>query len=339
VHAHNLGSVGSIPANAANANLADVAHLRPVPDPKPPPRARERGEAVPSIAELERWATVLRLECTRMLAVAKSGHLDSSLSAADIVAALYYRVLRHDPENPEWPERDRFVLCKGHAAPIQYAALAHHGYFQLRDLMGLRQIGAHLQGHPDMRRTPGVEVSTGSLGQGLSMCLGISLALRLDGLDSVAQVFGVLSDGDCQEGQTWEAAMATSHFGVTNLTAVLDYNHLQTDGTTEEVMDVGDARAKFESFGWDAVEIDGHDMTAVVEALERSRTLDRPAAIVCQTRKGRGVSSMEGRFGFHGKPPTPEQAEEAVSELEARLEAQTRALHEAEDAAPEPDDG
>ena len=331
--------MGSIPAKAADANLADVAHLRPVPDPKPPPRAAERAEAAPSIAELERWATVLRLECTRMLAVAKSGHLDSSLSAADIVAALYYRVLRHDPENPEWPERDRFVLCKGHAAPIQYAALAHHGYFQLQDLMGLRQIGAHLQGHPDMRRTPGVEVSTGSLGQGLSMCLGICLGLRLDGLDSTAQVFGLLSDGDCQEGQTWEAAMATSHFGVTNLTAIVDYNHLQTDGTTEEVMDIGDVRAKFESFDWDAVEIDGHDMAAIIEAVERSRTLDRPAAIVCQTRKGRGVSSMEGRFGFHGKPPSPEQAEEALSELEALLESQTRSLHEAEGAAPEKDDG
>jgi transketolase len=331
--------VGSTPAKAANANLADVAHLRPVPDPKPPPRASERGEAAPSIAELERWATVLRLECTRMLAVAKSGHLDSSLSAADIVAALYYKVLRHDPENPEWPERDRFVLCKGHAAPIQYAALAHHGYFQLQDLMGLRQIGAHLQGHPDMRRTPGVEVSTGSLGQGLSMCVGICLGLRLDRLDSTAQVFALLSDGDCQEGQTWEAAMAATHFGVTNLTAIVDYNHLQTDGTTEEVMDIGDVRAKFEAFDWDAVEIDGHDMAAIVDALERSRTLDRPAAIVCQTRKGRGVSSMEGRFGFHGKPPSPEQAEEALSELEALLESQTRALHEGDGAAPEKDDG
>jgi transketolase len=306
------------------ASLANV-HLRPVPDLKPPPKAPER-EAAPSIAELERWATVLRIDCVRMLAVAKSGHLDSSLCAADIVAALYYRVLRHDPDNPEWPERDRFVLCKGHAAPIQYAALAQHGYFPLRDLMGVRQIGAHLQGHPDMRRTPGVEVSTGSLGQGLSMCLGISLALRLDGLDSTAQVFGLLSDGDCQEGQTWEAAMAATHFGVTNLTAIVDYNHLQTDGTTEEVMDIRDVRAKFEAFDWDAIEIDGHDMAQVVEALERSRTLDRPAAIVCQTRKGRGVSSMESRFGFHGKPPTPEQAEEALSELEATLEQQTEAL-------------
>jgi transketolase len=309
------------------ANLARVSHLRPVPDPKPPPRPSEPGRRPqPTVPELERWATVLRGECVRMLAVAKSGHLDSSLSAADIVTALYYRVLRHDPARPDWPERDRFVLCKGHAAPIQYAALAHHGYFPLGDLMGLRQIGSQLQGHPDMTRTPGVEVSTGSLGQGLSMCVGICLALRLDGLDRTAQVFGVLSDGDCQEGQTWEAATAAVHFGLTNLTAIVDYNHLQTDGTTEEVMDTGDVRAKFESFGWDAVQIDGHDMAAVVDALERSRTVDRPAVIVAQTRKGRGVSFMEGRFGFHGKPPTPEQAGDALAELEAMLEEQTRAL-------------
>jgi transketolase len=263
-----------------------------------------------------------------MLAVAKSGHLDSSLSAADIVAALYYRVLRHDPENPEWPARDRFVLCKGHAAPIQYSALAQHGYFPLEDLTGVRQIGAHLQGHPDMRRTPGIEVSTGSLGQGLSMCVGICLALRLDGRDETSHVFGLLSDGDCQEGQTWEAATSAVHFGVPNLTAIVDYNHLQTDGTTEEVMDIGDVRAKFEAFGWDSVQIDGHDMAQVVEALERSRTLRKPAAIVAQTKKGKGVSSMEDRFGFHGKPPTPEQAAEALEELMAKLDEQTKALHE-----------
>jgi transketolase len=314
------------PAPSETGTVPAVSHLRPVPDPRPPQRARERADAAATIEELDRWATLLRSECVRMLAVAKSGHLDSSLSSADIVAALYYRVLRHDPANPEWDERDRFVLCKGHAAPIQYAALAHHGYFPLEDLMGLRQIGAQLQGHPDMNRTTGVEVSTGSLGQGLSMCVGISLALRLDGLDDTAQVFGLLSDGDCQEGQTWEAATAAPHFGLTNITAIVDYNHLQTDGTTEEVMDTGDVRAKFESFGWDAVEIDGHDMGQVVEALERSRTLDRPAAIVAQTKKGRGVSSMEGRFGFHGKPPTPEQATEALEELSARLEEQTREL-------------
>src|SRR5919201_5294682 len=174
-----------------------------------------------SIAELERYATLLRIDCVRMLAVAKSGHLDSSLSAADIVAALYYRVLRHDPARPGWPGRDRFVLSKGHAAPIQYAALARHGYFPLADLMGLRKLDAHLQGHPDMTRTPGVEVSTGSLGQGLSMSLGIALGLRLDKIDA-APVFAILSDGDCQEGQSWEAAMAAAHYRVSNLTAIVD---------------------------------------------------------------------------------------------------------------------
>jgi transketolase len=299
-----------------------MAHLKPVPDPEP---EREPG-AKPSIEELERYATVLRRHCVSMLAVAKSGHLDSSLSAADIVAALYYRVLRHDPKNPKWPERDRFVLSKGHAAPIQYAALAEHGYFPAQDLMGLRQIGSHLQGHPDMTRTPGIEVSTGSLGQGLSMSVGICLALRLDDLADTAHVFCLLSDGDCQEGETWEGAAAAAHYEVPNITAILDYNHLQTDGTTEEVMDVGDARAKFESFGWDAVEIDGHDMGQITDALERSRTLDRPAAIIAQTTKGRGVSFMEGRFGFHGKPPTTEQEEEAMKELEAKLAEQTEAL-------------
>jgi transketolase len=299
-----------------------MAHLRPVPDPKPEAASGKQ----PSIEELERYATVLRINCVRMLAVAKSGHLDSSLSAADIVAALYYRVLRHDPKDSKWPERDRFVLAKGHAAPIQYAALAEHGYFPHKDLMGLRQIGSHLQGHPDMTRTNGIEVSTGSLGQGLSMSVGICLALRLDGLADTAHVFTLMSDGDCQEGESWEGAMSAAHYKLPNLTAIVDYNHLQTDGTTEEVMDTGDVRAKFEAFGWDAVEIDGHEMPAIVEALERSRTLDRPAAIVCQTKKGRGVSFMEGRFGFHGKPPSQEQAEDAIEELEKRLSEQNTAL-------------
>lgn len=301
-------------------------HLRPVPGPRPPV-ARVAGERA-TIAELERWATVLRIDCVRMLAVSESGHLDSSLSAADIIAALYQRVLRHDPADPGWAERDRFVLSKGHAAPIQYAALARHGYFPLEDLMSLRKIGAQLQGHPDMNRTPGIEVSTGSLGQGLSMSLGIALALRLDGIGD-AQVFCLLSDGDCQEGQTWEAATAAAHFGARNLTAIVDYNHLQTDGTTEEVMDIADMAAKFAAFGWETIEIDGHDMGAVVAALERSRSLDRPAAIVAQTRKGRGVSAMEGRAGFHGKAAvSPEFAADALAELEEALERQTAGLSE-----------
>jgi transketolase len=305
-----------------------VPHLAPVeniPAQGLERKPRKLGARTASIAELERYATVLRIDCVRMLAVAKSGHLDSSLSAADIVAALYYRVLRHDPDRPAWPGRDRFVLCKGHAAPIQYAALARHGYFPYEDLMGLRKLDAHLQGHPDMTRTSGVEVSTGSLGQGLSMCLGIALGLRLDRIDE-AHVFGLLSDGDCQEGQTWEAAMAAAHFGVSNLTAIVDYNHLQTDGTTEEVMDIKDVRKKLEAFEWEAVEIDGHDMSQIVEALEWSRTRARPSAIVCQTKKGRGVSILEGQAGFHGKPPSPEQAEHALSELEDKLKEQTKEL-------------
>jgi transketolase len=315
------------PAPRKMTKSKKVPHLAPVEN--IPAQGLDRPRLLkgrkPDIPQLERYATVLRIDCVRMLAVAKSGHLDSSLSAADIVAALYYRVLRHDPERPRWPGRDRFVLCKGHSAPIQYAALARHGYFPYQDLMGLRKLDAHLQGHPDMTRTPGVEVSTGSLGQGLSMCVGIGLGLRLDKIDE-AHVFGLMSDGDCQEGQTWEAVMAAAHYEVTNLTAIIDYNHLQTDGTTEEVMDIKDVRKKFEAFEWEAVEIDGHDMAQIVEALEWSRSREAPAAIICQTKKGRGVSLFEGQSGFHGKPPSPEQAEEALNELEEKLAQQNRAL-------------
>ena len=317
---HRLAAAWAFPLHTRvprpDANLAAVSHLRPVPDPRPPSKEAARGEHTPTVAELERWATVLRIDCVRMLAVAKSGHLDSSLSAADIVAALYYRVLRHDPENPDWPERDRFVLCKGHAAPIQYAALAHHGYFPLEDLMGLRKIGAQLQGHPDMNRTAGRR--------------GLDRLARPGPLDVRRDLPRAAPRRARRHARTSSACSPTATArrarpgrrrpprrtsGSRNLTAIVDYNHLQTDGTTEEVMDIGDVRAKFEAFGWDTVEIDGHDMGAIVEALERSRTLDRPAAIVAQTKKGRGVSSMEGRFGFHGKPPTPEQAEEALDEL------------------------
>jgi transketolase len=281
--------------------------------------------AQPSIAELELLATRLRIHCVKMLTQSGSGHLDSSLSCADVVAALYGRIMRFDPARPDWPERDRFVLAKGHAAPIQYAALAEFGFFPAGDLMTLRQVDSHLQGHPDMLRTPGVEVSTGSLGQGLSMSVGIALALKLDGSD--ARVFAVLSDGDCQEGQTWEAATAAPHYELPNITAIVDYNHLQTDGTTEQVMDVGDVRAKFAAFGWETYEIDGHDMARIVELLEQTRSTPRPVAVVCQTHKGRGVSFMENTFGYHGKAAgTDDEAARALAELEGTLATQQAAL-------------
>lgn len=282
-----------------------------------------------TIAELERFATRLRIDCTKMLTASNSGHLDSSLSCADIVAALYMRVMRHDASNPSWPERDRFILSKGHAAPIQYAALAECGYYPVDDLVTLRQLDSHLQGHPDMLRTPGVEVSTGSLGQGLSMGVGMGLAMRLDRLPG--RIYVVMSDGDCQEGQTWEAATAAPHFDLPNITAIVDYNHLQTDGTTEEVMDVGRLNDKFAAFDWETHTIDGHSMTQIVDVLELTRDVGHPVAIVANTRKGRGVSFMENTFGFHGKAAgTPEQAAAALAELEATLAHQNAKLNEAQ---------
>ena len=271
---------------------------------------------------------MLRIDCVRMLAVAKSGHLDSSLSAADIVTALYYRVLRHDPANPCWHDRDRFVLSKGHAAPILYAALARHGYFPLEDLMGLRKIGAQLQGHPDMNKTPGVEVSTGSLGQGLSMSLGIALALRLDGLDAMR------TSSRCSPTATVRRARPgrrrpprpTSPTAAANLTAIVDYNHLQTDGTTEEVMDIADMRAKFDAFGWDTVEIDGHDMSAIVEALESSRDGDRPGRDHLPDQEGPRRLLDGGPLRLPRQAADAEQAEEALTELEALYKEQTEAL-------------
>ena len=280
------------------------------------------------LAALEETARNLRISVIRTLHRSQSGHTGGSLSALDIVTALYFYKMRHNPQDPSWDGRDRFVLCKGHAAPAQYVALAEAGYFPKEDLMMLRRLGSHLQGHPDSKATPGVEVCTGSLGQGLSMANGIAMGLRLDGKPN--RVYAVLGDGELQEGQVWEAAMAAAHYRLDNLCAIVDANGLQIDGDVAKVMNVEPIPEKFRSFGWHTIEIDGHDMGQIVEALERSRTLRKPAAIVCQTKKGRGVSSMEGRFGFHGKPPSPEQAAEALEELMPLLEEQTKAIQKDE---------
>lgn len=248
-----------------------------------------------------------------MTAAAGSGHPGGSLSSADIVTALYFGAMNHRPREPKWPERDRFVLSKGHCAPILYAALARSGYFPVEDLDRLRKIDCHLQGHPDMNKTPGVEISSGSLGQGLSVAAGIALAMRLDSLPG--QVFTLLGDGESQEGQVWEAVMAAGHFRLSNLTAIIDYNNLQIDGHVSDIMDVAPLPDKYEAFGWSARAIDGHDMDALLEAIEWSRGTEGPAVIVARTIKGKGVSFMEDLAEWHGKAPSAEQAEAAIAEL------------------------
>jgi transketolase len=264
-----------------------------------------------TIANLEDKARELRVAIVRTLHKSQSGHTGGSLSAIDMVTALYFHKMRHDPENPGWPGRDRFVLSKGHAAPAQYVALAHAGYFPREDLMMLRRLGSHLQGHPDSKSTPGVEVCTGSLGQGLSMANGMALGLRLD--NSLARVYALLGDGELQEGQVWEAAMAAAHYKIDNLCALIDANSLQIDGEVAKVMAVAPIAAKFKAFGWHAMEIDGHDMSAILAALEHAETIKgQPTVIVAKTVKGKGVSFFENKAAYHGVPPSDEELPRAL---------------------------
>lgn len=263
------------------------------------------------IAFLEEKARDLRVSIVKTLHRSQSGHTGGSLSAIDMVTALYFQVMRHDPENPLWEERDRFVLSKGHAAPAQYVALAEAGYFPKEDLMMLRRLGSHLQGHPDSKGTPGVEVCTGSLGQGLSMANGMALGLRLNGKPS--RVYALLGDGELQEGQVWEAAMAASHYRLDNLCAMVDANALQIDGEVEKVMNVGPIGEKFRAFGWNVLEIDGHDMEGIVAALESAgQTKGRPTVLVARTVKGKGVPRFEHKASYHGVAPNDDELNEAL---------------------------
>ncbi|MEW6183202.1 MAG: transketolase [Bacillota bacterium] len=253
-----------------------------------------------------------------MITAAGSGHPGGSLSAADIVAALYFGVMRIDPKRPDDPDRDRFVLSKGHAAPLLYATLAERGFFPVKELMTLRKLGSRLQGHPDMRKLPGVEMSTGSLGQGLSAANGMALAARLDGRDY--RVYVVLGDGETQEGQVWEAAMAAAHYKLDNITAFLDYNGLQIDGAVEEVMSLGQVADKWRAFGWHVIEIDGHDLKAILAAAEEAKGIkDKPTMVVARTIKGKGVSFMENQVDWHGSAPKGEQSMKALIELGAPI--------------------
>ncbi len=271
-----------------------------------------------NVAELKATANIMRQDIVRMVNAAGSGHPGGSLSAADIVAALYFNVMDIDPENPKKADRDKFVLSKGHAAPVLYAALANRGYFAKEELMKLRKFGAMLQGHPDMKGTPGVDMSTGSLGQGVSTAVGMALANKIDNRSS--RVYTLLGDGEINEGLVWEALMSAAHYKLSNLTAILDYNGLQIDGANDVVMGIKPVDKKFASFGWHVIEIDGHDMEAILAAFEEAKKVtDKPSVILANTIKGKGVSFMEGDYGWHGQAPNDEQLAKALSDLGGAL--------------------
>ncbi|MBE6465385.1 transketolase [Denitrobacterium detoxificans] len=267
---------------------------------------------------LQDRARAMRVDIVKMIAEAGSGHPGGSLSCIDILTALYFGgVMKHDPANPADDTRDRFILAKGHAAPALYAALAHAGYFPHDELMTLRKLGTRLQGHPDCHLVPGVEVSTGSLGQGLSVAAGLACGLRLNSND--ARVFTVLGDGECEEGQVWEAAMFAAHQKLGNLIAIVDSNGLQIDGPVQEVVQDGSLADKFKAFGWSVSEVDGHDIPALIEHLSalKQQGGQVPHAVIAHTVKGKGVSFMENQVGWHGKAPNAEQLATALAELQA----------------------
>ena len=272
------------------------------------------------IKSLRRSAAKVRMGVAEGVYNAKSGHPGGSLSAADIFTYLYFQELNIDPQNPKAPDRDRFVLSKGHCAPGLYSTLAQRGYFSPEELKKLRHIGAMLQGHPDMKGTPGVDMSTGSLGQGISAAAGMALAAKMD--HKGYRVYALLGDGEIQEGQVWEAAMFAAHHGLDNLCVVVDSNGLQIDGDVNKVAGIEPLDQKFRSFGFEVVLADGHDFESLEKAFAAARACQgKPFAIIAKTTKGKGVSFMENQAGWHGKAPNQEQYETAIRELNQALEA------------------
>ena len=266
------------------------------------------------LAFLKQKARDLRREIVEMVYRAQSGHVGGSLGSADLVTALYYHLMRHDPRRPDWPERDRFILSKGHCTPVLYAALADCGYFPKADLATFRRPGSHLQGHPYQPKTPGVEASTGTLGLGISTGMGMALAAKLRGWKH--RYYILCGDGEIQEGQAWEAAMFANKHKLDNVVAFVDRNYLQTDGNSEQIMPLDPLAPKWEAFGWHTQEIDGHDFGQIVGAVERAwSAAGRPSMIIARTVKGKGVSFMENGVMWHGTPPNQEQYERAMEEL------------------------
>jgi transketolase len=272
---------------------------------------------IESITDFKRLANRLRIDIIKMIGTAGSGHPGGSLSEVELLTALYFRVMRHNPKDPAWPDRDRFILSKGHGCPALYAVMAEAGYIDKSAMNTLRKMGSPFQGHPDRRFFPAIEANTGSLGQGLSMGIGMALAAKLDKKDW--HTFVMIGDGESQEGQNWEAAMFAPYHKLQNLTLIVDYNHIQLDGFVKDILDISPLVEKFEAFGWRTLAIDGHDFNQVIPALETARSAKdgKPTCIVANTVKGKGVSFMENTAKWHGVAPNPEQVAAAVAELEA----------------------
>jgi transketolase len=267
------------------------------------------------LKELKDRARRMRIDILKALHGCGSGHTGGSLSATDIMSALYFYKMKYDPKKPDWTGRDNFILSKGHAAPLLYATLAHAGFFDPAELCTLRKLGSRLQGHPDSKYLPGVEISTGSLGQGLSVACGLALAHKLDKAPN--RVYALLGDGELQEGQVWEAAMTAAHYKVDNLCALIDNNGLQIDGPVHKVMGVEPITDKFRAFGWEVLDVNGHDMAQIVSALDRADTVKgKPTAVVCRTVKGKGCSLFEGKVEYHGAAPSKEELDTAMKELD-----------------------
>jgi transketolase len=266
------------------------------------------------LRNLTEKAKIVRRHITEMLCRSRSGHPGGSLSIADVLTVLYFHRMNVRPHEPDWPDRDRLVLSKGHAAPALYAVLTEKGYFPVEELETHRQIDSRLQGHPALGYTPGVDMSTGSLGQGLSVAVGMAIAGKVD--ERPYHVYAILGDGEIQSGQIWEATMAAAHYRLDNLTAILDYNRLQIDGPVEEVMGIASVAEKWKAFNWNVTEIDGHDIRAIIEALDKALEFKgAPTFIVAHTTKGKGVSFMEGTVKYHAKPLNDEECRKALDEL------------------------
>lgn len=280
-----------------------------------------------TLEQLEAKAYDIRMDIIKMLEHAGSGHSAGPLGLADIFTALYFDVLKHDPKKPSWDQRDILLLSNGHCVPVQYATMAHAGYFDKKELMTLRQFGSRLQGHPERTKLPGLENTSGPLGSGLSQAAGMALAMRMN-KDHHRWVYVVLGDGEQDEGNIWEAAMLASKYKLNNIIAITDRNNIQIDGPTETVMPLEDLKGKWEAFGWHVIDIDGNNMEAVIDACAMARAIvEKPVMIIAHTIPGKGVDFMEYDFRWHGMPPNAEQAKEALHELRT-LKGKIRSEHE-----------